>query len=84
MVGKHKPYLRVSDDQKAVTGKHTSKHGIVNAMNPDFPKRKVQYVDGRKPTCWNFSHGRNLKVKSLPCAKMGRPLILGPVLDKQV
>ena len=34
MVGKHKPYLRVSDDQKAVTGKHASKHGIVNAMNP--------------------------------------------------
>ena len=25
-----------------------------------------------------------MKVKSLPCAKMGRPLTMGPVLDKQI
>ena len=41
MAGKRKPYLRVSDDQKAVITKYTSEHGIVNAMThfaPDFPK----------------------------------------------
>ena len=43
--GKRKPYLRVSDDQKAVIGKYTSEHRIVNAMNhfaPDFPKGSLK------------------------------------------
>jgi len=28
MAGKRKPYLRVSDDQKAVIGKYASEHGM--------------------------------------------------------
>jgi len=92
-VEKCKPYVRVSDDQKAAIAKYALEHGIVNAMThfaPDFPKGslKKSTVHGWKKAYLlelrtQKKSGGDLKVKSLPCAKMGRPLTLGPVLDKR-
>jgi len=77
-----------------VITKYASEHGIVNAMThfmPDFPKGslKESTVRGWKKAyllelCTWKKSGGDLKVKSLLCSKMGRPLILGPVLNKQV
>jgi len=58
---------------------------------PDFLKGSLKEckVSGWKKAyllklCTQKKSGGDLKVKSLPCAKMGRPSTLGPVLDKQV
>jgi len=81
MAGKCKPYLTVPDDQKAVIAKYASEHGIVNAMThftPNFPKGSLKESTVRQ---WKKAYllelhtrkksGGDLKVKSLPCAKMG-------------
>ena len=45
MVGKRKPYLRVSDDERAIIWKYTVEHEIVNAMDrfvSDFPDNALK------------------------------------------
>jgi len=34
--GKHKPYLRVSDDERAIIEKYAAEHGMVKVMTQIF------------------------------------------------
>ena len=92
--GKRKPYLRVPDDKKAIIAKYAAENGIVKALvhfAPEFPTNalKESTVRGWK-TCYleelakKKDNGEELLVKTLPTAKMGRPLNLGADLDRQV
>ena len=91
-LGKRGPYLKLTGDKKAIIGKYAAEHGIVAAVrhfSNEFPELKDTTVHGWKVK-YLFelekckSEGRELVVKELPVAKMGRPLLLGEELDKAV
>ena len=88
------PNLKISVEKKADIGKYAAENRIVAAVrhfSNDFPDStlmettmhdwKVKYLCKlRKREC----DGKDLVVKALPFAKMGRPLMLGDDLDNKV
>ena len=91
--GKHFSYLKISGEQKALIAKYAAENGIVAAL-AHFPKDypdgllKESTVRGWKKNFLNKlarkKRSEELLVKSPPCAKTGRLLMLGSILDKQV
>ena len=92
--GKRKPYWKLTPEQKAMIGRYATENGIVNAIRHfkgDFPEDslKESMIRGWKKaylleleSCRRT--GKDRTVKELPHKKMGRPLMLGEDLDKQV
>ena len=92
--GKRSSFSKISGEQKALIAKYTAENGIVAALAhfaKDYPDGtlKESTVRGWKKEYLNELEkkkrsGEELLVKSLLCAKKGRPLVLGSTLDKQV
>ena len=92
--GKHLPYLKVTPYQKATIAKYVAKHGIVNSIQhfkKDFPEEalKESTIRGWKKTYLlelqsRKRAGEDLSIKELPTKKIGRSLMLGKDLDKQM
>ena len=91
---KRGPYMKLTPEKKADIGKYAAENGIVSAVrrfSKDFPGGtlkettvhgwKVKYLSelGKRKR-----EGGELVVKTLPVAKIGRPLLLGEDLDKKV
>ena len=59
---KRKPYLKLTDEQRATIGHYAMEHGTVNAIRHfkgDFPQDslgKVLFMGGIKPIYRNFNH----------------------------
>ena len=85
--GKCKPYLKLTDKQRAAIGCYAAEHGTVNTIHHfarDFPKDslKESTIRGWKKAYLQElqSHRREGKdgmVKELPKRKTGRPLMMG-------
>ena len=93
--GKRNPYLKLTPEQKATIGKYAAENGIVSAIRHfkgEFPGDSLKESTIRG---WKKAYILELEmrrrtgkgdrtVKELPQKKMGRPLMLGEDLDKQV
>ena len=95
ILGKRSPYLKLTPEKKADIGKYAAENGITSAvrcfskdLEPGETLKettvhgwKVKYLlELKKRKC----EGGELVVKTLPVAKMGRPLLLGEDLDVKV
>ena len=91
--GKCSWYFKISGEQKMLIAKYAAENGIVTTL-PHFAKDypdgllKESTVRGWKKNFLNKlarkKRSEELLVKSPPCAKTGRLLMLGSILDKQV
>ena len=91
--GKRSSYSKISGEQKALIAKYAAENGIVAALAhfaKDYPDGTLKESTVRG---WKKEYNELVKkkrsrekllVKSLSCAKKGRPLMLGSTLDKQV
>ena len=94
--GKRNPYLKsVTPEKKAKIAKYAAESGILASIrhfSKDFPDNtlKESTVRGWKAAYLNeLARKRNsgckeVEVKALPVAKMGRPLLIGEKCDKEV
>ena len=97
---KRSPYIKVTQDQKAVVGKYAADHGVINAIRryqPDFPADVLKEstirgwrdayrreVDLRVEEAKKRAVSPDLDVKTLPMKKRGRPLTLQEEIDLEV
>ena len=91
---KRGPYLKFTPEKKVEIAKYAAENGITSAVkcfSKDFPGAtlKSTTVHGWKAKYLSKlgkrkRDGGECVVKSLPVAKMGRPLLLGEDLDKKV
>ena len=92
--GKRKPYLKLTDKQRATIGRYAVEHGTVNAIRRfkgDFPQDslKENTIHGWKNAYLQElqsrrREGKDRVVRELPKRKTGRPLMMGEDLDRQV
>jgi len=98
--GKRAPYIKATQDQKAVVGKYAAGHGVVNAMRryqKDFPGDVLKestvrgwrdayltVVDERVKEAKKRRASPDLDVQTLPKKKCGRPLTLQEEIDMEV
>ena len=92
--GKRSLYLKISGEQKALIAKYAAANVIVAALvyfakdYPDGLLKESTVREWKKEYLSKLARKKRareeLLVKSLPCAKTGRPLTMGSTLDKQV
>ena len=92
--GKRSSYSKIFGEQKVLIAKYAAENRIMAVLThfaKDYPDGllKESTVKGWKKEYLNKlvkkkRSGKVLLVKSLPCAKKRRPLMLGSTLDKQV
>ena len=88
------PYLKAAPKQKALVGKYAAENGVMNSIRrfqKDFPPDALKESTVRG---WRDEYlrqlrdrkrrGEDLEVSELPLKKIGRPLLLGEDLDRQV
>ena len=90
---RREPYVIVTPEQKARVGKYAAENGTTNAIrrfSKDMPNLKESTIRGWK-TVYLCELTSKLKagdedtaVERLPVKPKGRPLLLGPELDRQV
>ena len=92
------PYLKATPEKKAIIGKNTAEHGVVNAIRryeKDFVSSfspnglKESIVRGWKNLYQTelelrLRNDNDLEIKALVGKKPGRPLLLGDDLNKEV
>ena len=87
------PYLHLTPAQKFNIGKKASEHGVTNTLRyykrtfPDLPLRETSVQRFKDSFQQSLKRPRNDTLENmseLPNKKMGRPLLIGEELDRQV
>ena len=79
---KRSPYLKVMAEQNETLGKYANEHGIFNAICPIFPGSEIKrtYLNCKSQQ----RTGKDLSITKLPNKKLGHPLLLGEILEKEL
>ena len=87
------PYLHLTPAQKFQIGRRASEHGINNTMRyykknfPDLPLKETsvrRFKDSYRESVKKRIRDTQDELEELPTKKMGRPLLLGEEIDRQV